>query len=219
MSQLAERAYHTHNVGMPRPGRKTEPDTDDTGAPFRRCEHPDCAQAAPFRAPRDRSRLNEYRWFCLEHVREYNRAWDYYKGMGPAEIEHELRSDTGWQRPTWPLGRLGGAGRFEADVLRDPLGILRQEAPNARRRAREAAEPPAELRAALDLLGLAWPLEQPDLRARYKELAKLYHPDATGGDRAAEERLKDINRAYSLLKRRVPARPREAAAAEGAPAG
>ncbi len=203
---------------MPRHGRKAEPDTDDTGAPLRRCEHPGCAEAAPFRAPRDRS-LRGFLWFCLPHVRAYNAAWDYYKGMAPQEIEAHLRDDTSWQRPTWPLGRLGGAGRFEADVLRDPLGILRQEAPSARRRQREAAEPPAELRAALDLLGLAWPLDQADLRARYKELAKLYHPDATGGDRVAEERLKDINRAYSLLKRRVPARPREAATAEGAPAG
>lgn len=203
---------------MPRPGSKAAPVDDDAGEPPRRCEHPGCAERGQFRAPRDRT-LTGFHWFCLPHVRAYNAAWDYYKGMGPSEIEAALRSDTAWQRPSWPLGRLGGAGRFEAEMLRDPLGVLGAEAPTPRRRTREASEAPPELRAALDLLGLAWPLDQAELRTRYKELAKRYHPDATGGDRVAEERLKDINRAYSLLKRRVPATARAPEQAAGAPAG
>jgi len=104
-------------------------------------------------------------------------------------------------------------------LLRDPLSVLGQEAPTPRRRAREEAQPPPELRAALDLLGLAWPLDQMELRARYKDLAKRHHPDATGGDRSAEEKFKDINRAYSLLKRRVPAHTSRPAPAEAAAAG
>jgi hypothetical protein len=186
-------------------------------APPRACEQPGCPNAGEFRAPRDRVRLNEYRWFCLEHVREYNRAWDYYKGMGPAEIEQELRSDSGWQRPTWPLGRLGGFNPFESEYLRDPLGVLRDTPlhKSRRERAPKRDEPPAELRAALDVLDLAWPLDAETLRARWKELAKRHHPDANGGDRQAEERLKDINRAYSLLRRRVTPRAAEAATAAG----
>ena len=189
-------------------------------APPRPCEQPGCPNPGEFRAPKDRAHLNQYRWFCLEHVREYNRAWDYYKGMGPAEIERELRSDSGWQRPTWPLGRLGGFNPFESEYVRDPLGVLRDTPLHAARREKAAPrrdEPPPELRAALDVLGLAWPLDAATLRARYKDLAKRFHPDANGGDRQAEERLKDINRAYSLLRRRLAPRPAETAAA--APAG
>jgi hypothetical protein len=175
--------------------------------------------AGEFRAPRSRSALNEYLWFCLPHVREYNAAWDYYKGMGPAEIEANLRNDSGWQRPTWPLGRLGGARRFDVEHLRDPLGILRDTPLHARRtRPREEKrEAPPELRAALDVLGLAWPVEPLALRARYKELAKQLHPDVNGGDRGAEDRLKDVNRAYSLLRQRIgtgrPTAPTEPAGA------
>ena len=164
--------------------------------------------AGDYRAPRDRRSLNEYRWLCLEHVRAYNRAWDYYKGMGPGEIEANLRADAGWQRPTWPLGRLGGANPFDTDALRDPLGVLGATPLHQARRERHQPrpdEPPAELRAAVELLDLAWPLDATMLRARYKELAKRYHPDANGGDRSDEERLKDINRAYSLLRSRLPA--------------
>lgn len=203
---------------MRRPGRKTAPEPVDEDTPARRCEHPGCAEQGVFRAPRDRT-LREFHWFCLPHVRAYNAAWDYYKGMGPNEIEQALRADSSWQRPSWPLGRLGGAGRFDPELLRDPFSVLGQEAPSPRRRPREAAEVPPELRAALDLLGLPWPIDQVDLRSRYKDLAKRHHPDATGGDRSAEEKLKDINRAYSLLKRRVPARARARAQPEPAAAG
>lgn len=191
-------------------------DGGESHNPPRPCEAPGCDQPGEYRAPKSRHRLGEYQWFCLPHVREFNLAWDYYKGMSESEIEAHLRSDTSWQRPTWPLGRLGGFNPFEQDgYLRDPLGVLR-EAPLHQRRQQPAkpAGPPPELRAALDVLGLEWPLEQATLRARYKELAKRYHPDANGGDREAEEKLKDVNRAYSLVRARLAAR----AAAAGQPA-
>ncbi len=200
----------------------------DAEALPRPCDRPGCASAGEFRAPRSRAALNDYLWFCLPHVREYNAAWDFYKGMGPQEIESHLRSDAAWQRPTWPLGRLGGNQHFDPESLRDPLGMLREtplHAAAARRRAeadaaRRAAEAPPELRAALEVLGLGWPLDAPALRARYKELAKRYHPDANGGDRATEDRLKDVNRAYSLLRTRIgrDQSDRPAAAARAAPA-
>jgi hypothetical protein len=206
---------------MPRRSERIHLGLPETqGVPPRACEQPGCPNPGEFRAPKDRAHLNQYRWFCLEHVREYNRAWDYYKGMAPTEIENELRSDSGWQRPTWPLGRLGGFNPFESEYLRDPLGVLRDTPLHkAKREPKQPKrdEPPAELRAALDVLGLSWPLDTTALRARYKELAKRFHPDANGGDRGAEERLKDINRAYSLLRRRLAPRPAEAGAA--APAG
>jgi hypothetical protein len=90
--------------------------------PTRVCDHPDCVAGGDFRAPKSRLDLRDYYWFCLDHVRAYNAAWNYYAGMSDAEIEAEIRCDTVWQRPSWRLGdRHGpsGAGR-----LRDPLGVL-----------------------------------------------------------------------------------------------
>ena len=74
-------------------------------AVYRHCEHPGCEMPGEHRAPKDRS-LSDYWWFCLDHVRDYNRAWNYYAGMSEPEIELHLRNDTCWQRPTWPLGTL-----------------------------------------------------------------------------------------------------------------
>jgi len=171
---------------------------------------PACQACGDYRAPKSRSSLNEYWWFCLEHVRAYNASWDFYKGMTPGQIEAQVRADTAWQRPTWPLGRLGG-GSVDEDSLRESLDVLM-----ARRRDRRAApsveRAPEELRAPLTTLGLVWPTTLDQVKARYHDLAKRHHPDANGGDRVAEERLKVINLAYAALRSRLAADLRPAAA-------
>lgn len=169
----------------------------DPDAPVgRACDHPGCTLEGAYRAPKSRSTLNDYHWFCLEHVRAYNASWDFYKGMSPGQIEAQTRADTGWQRPTWPLGSLGKQP-FDETMLRDPLHLLASG-----RIRREAVKPtlPTELKESIGALGLDWPVTLDMLKRRYKELAKLHHPDANGGDRAAEERLKTINIAYATLK-------------------
>ncbi len=169
----------------------------DPEAPGHICDIPGCEMDGEYRAPKSRTNLREYFWFCLEHVRAYNASWDYYKGMSAAQIEAHMRADTGWQRPTWPLGRLGGGG-VEAELIHAGLDILHGAGP--RRRTPPAPPVPPELRQPLDALGLRWPVSLDDLKTRYKALAKRHHPDANGGDRGAEERLKTINLAYAALR-------------------
>ncbi|MDE2005429.1 MAG: J domain-containing protein [Rhodospirillales bacterium] len=180
----------------------------DPDAPGRCCDMPGCDAAGEYRAPKSRRMLKDYHWFCLDHVRAYNAGWDYYKGMSPGEIEAELRRDTSWQRPTWPLGSLG-ATAWEEALARDRLDLL--GAGRLRRGAAETPERvPAELREPLATLGLDWPVTIDAVKHRYKELAKRHHPDANGGDKAAEERIKSINLAYAALRSRLgaaPARP------------
>lgn len=167
-----------------------------------------------YRAPKSRRNLSEYFWFCLEHVRNYNSTWDFYKGMSPAEVEAQLRSDTSWQRPTWPLGHLG-AGAWDDEALRDPLHVLaagRVNGASGNARRPEAERAPPELRDPLATLGLSWPTTMDVVKSRYKELAKRHHPDANGGSRDAEERLKTINVAYAAVRSRLGSEGRVAAA-------
>jgi len=114
-----------------------------------------CPVANPWGVPRAEIAAEPERLplFCLEHVRAYNAAWDFYKGMSPGEIEMQLRADTAWQRPSWPLGRLGAVA-WEDDVLRDPLNILAAGRFNRARRAEK--DTPPELREPLATLGLSW---------------------------------------------------------------
>jgi hypothetical protein len=176
----------------------------DPGAPGRECDMPGCNAPGEYRAPKSRYTLHDYWWYCLEHVRSYNASWDFYKGMSPGEIEAHLRADTAWQRPSWPLGRLGSV-RINEELLRDPLGGFSR--PEAGKQEHLGVEPPSEMREPLATLGLGWPVTMDALKTRYKELAKRHHPDANNGDRAAEERLKTINVAYAALRGRLATSP------------
>jgi hypothetical protein len=181
--------------------RKPRAFAPDPGAPGRACDVPDCSHQGEFRAPKSRSALREFHWFCLEHVRAYNAAWDFYKNMSPDEIEAELRADSSWQRPTWPLGRLGGHSRMD-EALEAELHAF---AFGQRSKAAPQAGAPPELREALGVLELGWPVTLEDVKTRYKELAKRHHPDANHGDKGSEERLKVINLAYATLRGKLAA--------------
>jgi hypothetical protein len=173
----------------------------DPDAPDQICDAPECTLPGEYKAPKSRSEIREFHWFCLEHVREFNSSWDYYKGMSPAEIEAQLRADASWQRPTWPLGQLGHSPRFEA-AFEDHLHAFNFGSRPMSPRAVE--DPPPELRDALGVLGLIWPVSFSDVKAKYKQLAKRHHPDANGGDRDSEEILKSINLAYATLRGKFP---------------
>jgi hypothetical protein len=174
----------------------------------RRCDMPDCACAGDYRAPKSRDQLTDYFWFCLDHVRAYNAAWDYYAGMSTAEIEAELRADTIWHRPTWPVGGRHGAPRDARRPrderqyrFRDTFGLFDDLfTPGAGADTTRRHRPPQPQAKALALFDLAAPVSFEEVRARYKELVKQHHPDANGGDKAAEERLKLINEAYVILR-------------------
>jgi hypothetical protein len=178
-----------------------EPET-----PARPCDHPGCVAGGEFRAPKSRLELRDYYWFCLDHVRAYNTAWNYYAGMSDREIEAEIRRDTVWQRPSWRLGDRHGPGY--AERIRDYFGMLSGTGGGSsdRRRGNGDRAPDAERRAlsareqALSVFEIEPPFTQISLKARYKTLVKLHHPDAHGGDKAAEEKLKVINQAYATLK-------------------
>lgn len=174
-----------------------------------RCNHPGCSEPGEFRAPMGRLREGQYFCFCLDHVREYNASYNYFSGMSPDAVALYQREALVGHRPTWSMGAHGigaregrdgqaGAGidRFEAvrDSVQRPF---RAEAPKPRYGI-------AALKA-LDQLGLDATADPPTIKARYKDLVKRLHPDANGGDRSNENRLREIIRAYHYLKTVKPA--------------
>ncbi len=165
------------------------------------CEHPGCQNPGVYRAPRDRS-LRDYMWLCLDHVREHNKSWNYYEGMSQAEIELEKRQDTVWQRPTWKLGEKDAATArafYERKAkVNDPFNVFSDEKHQGNAQSRPEAKPgtPAY---AMQILDLDHPLTRQGLKLRYHALVKEHHPDRHGGDKAAEEKLKTINEAYTIL--------------------
>jgi hypothetical protein len=162
------------------------------GIARRCCERPGCQQDGEYRAPRSRSQMTQYRWFCLQHVREYNAAWNYYAGMSDDEVEADIRRDTVWQRPTWPFAATVRSSTWRAAGAADRFGFFGDGTQSPRREATAEEK-------ALRVLELRPPVSVAAVKVRYKELVKRHHPDANGGDKAAEERFKKINEAYRTV--------------------
>ena len=169
---------------------------------LRLCAWPDCARIGEHKAPVSKNNLREYQYFCLEHVRIYNRAWNYYEGMSDFQVETAVRSDTVWNRPTWPMGSdtdaaaaQPGSG-FKFESVSDVFGFFDHESTRSHS-VREQLS--AKERQAILILGLDFPVTEDEVKARYKALVKRHHPDTNGGDKKAEERFKKINEAYEII--------------------
>lgn len=171
----------------------------------RHCERPGCREGGLYRAPHSRAEPEHAHWFCLEHAREYNAGWNFFEGMTREEIERFVREDVTGHRPTWPLG-LGPVGSRFGNRLRDHFDVFAEEGLamfGGGRRGRSKDAPPErrpEERRALAKLNLSPESTLQEIKRRYKELVKRYHPDVTGGDRQAEEQLKAVNEAYETLR-------------------
>jgi hypothetical protein len=174
------------------------------------CEKVGCAKPGLHRAPKGRGREGQYWRFCIDHVREYNASYNYFAGMSDDAVVAYQKDAVIGHRPTWAMGvnptshkaEDAKAATREWDYA-DPLGILRAEGVGQTRRA--APEPPrprhsGPVRRALDVLDLDENSNPAAIKAQYKTLVKRFHPDAHGGDRSFEDRLRDIIRAHDTLK-------------------
>ena len=191
-----EETAHERDVNALKPGERA-------------CDHPDCRLAATAKAPKSRDMLNEHYWFCQSHAAEYNRNWDFFAGMSEGEVrKHQQEEMFTGGRPTWEMkaGRFSReAASFSAKVgkgegYRDPFNLF------GRGGSRPAPEPEARKlgkieRNALAELDLDAGAEGPAIRARYTELVRRLHPDSNGGDRAGEQRLQKVIRAYQALRK------------------
>ncbi len=177
------------------------------------CEWEGCDGAGAHLAPKGRGREGQFHHFCLDHVRLYNKSYNYFSGMADEAVTDWIEDSVTGHRPTWNIGvnpdAPAGRAKKRADDFEIPKnwsrrsgdprlqfgrGRFRAPRPEPVRRVK-----PLEKRA-LDTLGLPETATGMDIRARYKELVKLHHPDANGGDRSSEGRLQEILQAYRLLK-------------------
>jgi hypothetical protein len=143
-------------------------------------------------------------------VREYNQSYNYFSGMTDNAILSYQKDALIGHRPTWKLGENAASGKrsprtseaAKDETYVDPFDLFTASGQKRPRREAEPAKPkfgPVTLKA-FETLSLETFADSVTIRLRYKELVKQFHPDANGGDRSLEDRLREIINAYNTLK-------------------
>ncbi len=172
---------------------------------FRECDNNKCNAKGEYRAPKSRVLLNEYFYFCLDHVKEYNKSWDFYKGMTVDQIENSMRNDTVWDRPSWPL-----KGNFQKnfDEFDDYISTFEKTKDRKindhyfKNKLHDESLTLEETKALINL-ELKMPISLEKIKKNYKKLVKIFHPDVNGNNKKAEEKFKEINQSYKLLLKKL----------------
>lgn len=163
------------------------------------CEKQGCNEPGQYRAPKNPRNLDDYFWFCKEHVREYNQNWNYFQGQSEEEFQQFLDNATVWERPTKPFGRVQEQAWARHGVS-DPLEILGANGTSPEARAKISRKLPPTERKALEILEAKDSWTKPEIRKQYKSLVKDLHPDMNGGDRSDEDRLAEVVWAWDQVK-------------------
>ena len=167
----------------------------------RLCDSKNCKKNGDFKAPKSRLKLNEYYFFCMDHVKEYNKSWDFYKGMSVDQIENSMRSDTFWDRPSWPLKNsfkslFDEYNEYVEDYVKTDDDKIKDTYFKNKLLDENLT---LEESKALKELDLKMPISLEKIKKNYKKLVKIFHPDVNGNNKDAEEKFKQINESYKLL--------------------
>jgi DnaJ domain len=173
------------------------------------CEWKGCGEAGLYPAPKGRGREGQYFRFCLDHVRQYNKSYNYFDGLSDEALQQHLKDDIVGHRPTWTMGGRGSKGPRKGPAdrpsgfaygfgLHDPFELFRADTePTAAKPRRPLMNAERKCLAKLDLEDRA---TKPEIRARFKQLVMRHHPDHNGGDRASEDKLREVIQAYNYLR-------------------
>ncbi|MEO0327034.1 MAG: DnaJ domain-containing protein [Pseudomonadota bacterium] len=170
------------------------------------CQWEGCDKPGTHKAPMGRDREGQYLNLCIEHVREYNKSYNYFSGLADDDIAKIQKDALTGNRPTWTVG-VNKDGKKTPYSDGDPRAAIadRMIARSMRRTGQVSGGGvarklrPLEKKAFADL-GIPASASADEVKMKYKALVKQHHPDTNGGDRSAEERLRQIIQSYKILK-------------------
>ena len=169
------------------------------------CQWDDCDKPGSHRAPVGRDAEGLYLLFCSEHVKQYNKGYNYSTNLSDPETARYQREAAAGKRRTVgasikqpseaPLPSTARSGSAKATNARKTEA--QRQAANAQRQKRKLKVLEAK---AFDALGLSEDATADEIRSQYKLMLKMYHPDLNQGDRDAEDKLRGAIDAHKILK-------------------
>ena len=161
------------------------------------CEWSKCKKTGVYKAPVEKDNSKKFKLLCLEHIKVFNKSWNYFADMKEEEIENFIKSDLTWHKPTKSFGSSENFFRILwVNALDDKPGILKDSILKNFKKSKLSDKD----RDALKILGLKNDTNWSDIQKRFKMLVKKYHPDKNRGSRKYEDILKKITLAYSQLR-------------------
>jgi len=162
------------------------------------CEWQSCKESGEFKAPAERDNIKNFKWLCEEHIKLFNKNWNYFEGMSQVEIESFLKSDVTWHRPTQ---KFGSSDNFFNilwnNALNDKFNFFSTEKILNTFSEKKLSEKDKD---AFKIMGLEFSSDWSTIRKVFKTLVKKFHPDRNSGNKEFEDKLKKITLAYSHLK-------------------
>jgi len=162
------------------------------------CEWENCKESGKFKAPVERDNSKSYKWLCKNHIKLFNKNWNYFEGMSQKEIENFLKSDLTWHRPTQ---KFGSSDNFFNilwnNALSDKFNIFQDEKNLNNLANRKLSQKDMD---AFKIMGLEFHADWASIQKKFKTLVKKFHPDRNAGNKQFEDKLKKVTMAYSHLK-------------------
>ena len=152
------------------------------------CEWPNCQRKGEYKAPTSREKLREFKWFCLEHVKLYNKGWDYFKGRTTDEIYNEIYNDALWHRPTWE--KIKKYKFLDSHEFNNEK--INMSDPKSENKIRSNT-----IERCAEILEINLPIKINALKKQYKKMVKKFHPDVSKNNN--QEHIIKLNYAYSEL--------------------
>jgi len=167
------------------------------------CEWHGCKEKATNKAPKGRNADKQYWNYCLKHARDYNQSYNFFSGMNDADVLAYQKDSLTGHRPTWKM--VTGKQKVRPDLAGlgggdDPFGLFGEGPRPEQKKQTEQRQVRNAERKALDRLGLDVGATPEQVKVRFKELVKQFHPDVNGGDRSTEDRLVEVIQSYNYLK-------------------
>ena len=162
------------------------------------CDWNNCSEEGLFKAPKERDNSKDYRLLCLNHVKEFNKNWNYFSGMNDDQIMNFLKSDMTWHKPTQSFS---SSDNFFKVLWNN---TLKEEFDNKKIKSdfnymRQFKFDHKDIKA-FEILGLSAGMKWMKIQKKFKTLVKKFHPDMNSGNKKYEEKLKLITLAYTQLK-------------------
>ena len=162
------------------------------------CDWNNCLQEGRYKAPKERDNSKNFRLLCLEHVKEFNKNWNYFSGMNDQQIMEFLRSDITWHKPTQSFSSSDNFFKvLWNNALKDEMDKIKLN--NEYNYMNKFKFDHNDIKA-FSILGISVGLKWNRIQEKFKKLVKKFHPDMNAGNKKLEDKLKVITLAYTQLK-------------------